>query len=334
MAETQQKSPPLVILLLLLFALIIVWAVEWLLIGISTEDIDIYTGSALRFGVAAVVIGLLIIILRIRIPLDRGSIISYLVIWLCTLMFPYLLCYWALRHIESSLTALIFTAYTFFVAVGAHFLVKGERLSFSKIIGALVCFGGLVLLFLGKMENPAIEGFWKPAHETTPRLVLLSMLAVLLATVFWAVQAIYIKLKAGHIHPLALVFIPVVLTSVSCGVISFLMRGNHANHWSQKALVCIIILAIFASAGAFFIYYYLLSKIHVSKLAMTAFVTPMVSVIFGIVFRQEWISRIGWFGVPLVIGGVILATKPWKAFQNNNSKRKVEEGSSSVSPHA
>ncbi|TET35742.1 MAG: DMT family transporter [Planctomycetota bacterium] len=319
MNNTTKTNPSLAFLLLLLAVLILIWAVEWLLIRICNEYIDIYTSTAVRFGIAAAVMAAFMLLFRIPVTFDRESIRLYVVVCIFSFIIPYFFCYWALLYIESALTALIFAVFPIIVAIGAHFFVPGERLTVSKLGGAIIGFVGIALLFIGKMKTPSLAGFWQPKHGVTSAQALLAMLAIVAATFSWAVQAIYVKLKAEGRHPFSFIFPGLLFSTIACAVVSAFHEPASPNIWSLRVRLYILLLAVFATVTAFALYYYLLSKFPVSKISMSAFVTPMVSVILGVTFGREAISRFGWYGIPLVIGGVVLATRPWEAFRTEKN---------------
>jgi drug/metabolite transporter (DMT)-like permease len=324
MSRIRNSTQSLAFLLLLLSVLILIWAVEWLLIRICNEYIDIYTSTAVRFAVASAVMGALMLLFRIPVRFDRESIIFYVGSCVFAFIIPDFFCYWSLLYIESALTALIFAVFPIIVAIGAHLFVPGEKLTASKLGGAVISFAGITLLFIGKMKTPSLAGFWQPKHGVTSAQALLAMLAIVAATFSWAVQAIYVKLKAKGRHPFSFIFPGLLFSAIVFAVVSAFHEPASPNIWSLKVRLYILILAVFATVAAFALYYYLLSKFPVSKISMSAFVTPMVSVFIGVTFGREAISRFGWYAIPLIIGGVVLATRPWEAFRNHaNSKEPL-----------
>jgi drug/metabolite transporter (DMT)-like permease len=314
MPGTGDRKTPLLVVFLLLGVIIVIWGSTWLVIREANEYTDIFTGLWLRFLIASVVQGLLLLILRIRVPMDRNALMLYGLLTVCAFFLPYLLVYWAETYIESALTALLFSAFPIFVIVFAHFIVPSDRLTKIRVIGVLVSMGGLALLFVGKIIHPESKGAWKPANFTMT-LGILAMLAAIGSSLVQAFQTVIVKLKGKNIHPMALIFLPMFFASCMFGVIALIMALTREpvkpNQWVWQAWTYILILAVLGSVVTFGTYFYLVQVLDVSKLSLNAFITPLFSLFVGLVFGNEAFSKIGYLGIPLAVGGVFLATRTW-----------------------
>ena len=92
----------------------------------------------------------------------------------------------------SSAWILLYTT-PFFHAVGAHYLLKGDRLSLNKVAGLVLAFAGIVFLLSKHASLPS-------------KSELVGDLLALFAAFFWAATTIYIKRrlveKVSHFHTL------------------------------------------------------------------------------------------------------------------------------------
>jgi drug/metabolite transporter (DMT)-like permease len=308
MPQSEPGKAPLWLVLTLLGLIIVIWGSTWLVIRIGNEYTDIFTGLALRFGIATALIGVLLLVLGIRIPLDKNAWLLYVLLWICAFFLPYMLVYWAQRYIESALTSLLFSVFPIFVIVFAHFIIPGDRMNWIKVIGTLVSLCGLVLLFVGKVQADPDPEKWNP-EKYTAGLGILAMLAVIGSAFVQAFQTVIVKLRGKDIHPMALIFIPMLLASVTFAVIMLFHEPEKPNRWTWEAWTCILILAVLGSVVTFGVYFYLVRVMEVSKLSLNAFITPLFSLFVGITFGREAISYLGWFGIPLAAAGVFLATR-------------------------
>ncbi|TET35741.1 MAG: DMT family transporter [Planctomycetota bacterium] len=310
MPQAEPGKAPLWLVLFFLGLIIVIWGSTWLVIRIGNEYTDIFTGLALRFGIASTVLGALLLVFRIRVPLDKNAWLLYFLLWGCAFFLPYMLVYWAQRYIESALTSLLFSVFPIFVIAFAHFIIPGDRMNWIKVIGALVSLCGLVLLFVGKVQADPDPEKWNPEKYTTG-LGALAMLAVIGSAFVQAFQTVIVKLRGKEIHPMALIFIPMLLAALTFAVITLFHEPEKKNVWVWQAWTCILILAVLGSVVTFGIYFYLVQVVEVSKLSLNAFITPLFSLFVGIVFGSEAISNLGWYGIPLAAGGVFLATRKW-----------------------
>jgi len=323
MPDAEHKEAPTWLVLTLLGLIVVIWGSTWLVIRIGNEYTDIFTGLAVRFGIATAVLGALLLIFRIRIPLDKNAWLLYLVLWICAFSLPYMLVYWAQNYIESALTSLLFSVFPIFVIMLAHFIIPGDRMNRIRVIGTMISFCGLVLLFAGKIQADPDPTKWSPEKYTTG-LGILAMLAVIGSAFVQAFQTVIVKLRGKNIHPMALIFIPMLLASVTFAVIMLFHEPAKPNRWTWEAWTCILILAILGSVVTFGIYFYLVRVVEVSKLSLNAFITPLFSLFVGITFGREAISFLGWFGIPLAAGGVFLATREWGTGKEEGNKKDID----------
>ena len=79
-----------------------------------------------------------------------------------------------------------------------------------------------------------------------------------------------------------------ILLAIALWLVGLATEGNPFQfNWTWKAVVCVLYLATMGSIVAFWLYYWLLSKIDVTKAMMIAFVTPLVAVFVGSFFGEE-----------------------------------------------
>jgi drug/metabolite transporter (DMT)-like permease len=83
-------------------------------------------------------------------------------------------------------------------------------------------------------------------------------------------------------------------------IVGLSSEGSPINfRWTPLAVICVLYLAIVGSIAAFWLYYWLLSKIDVTRAMMIAFVTPLIAVIVGSFFGER-------LGIETLIGGAMI----------------------------
>ena len=127
--------------------LTVVWGTTWAVIRVGLAGIPPFTGVALRFAVA----GLLLLAVAPRLGVRFGRSRRELLLWvsnaLLSFCVSYSVVYWSEQYIPSGLTAVLFATNPLFVAVVAHFLLPGERLGPAAALGLLLGFAGVALIF-------------------------------------------------------------------------------------------------------------------------------------------------------------------------------------------
>ena len=123
---------------------------------------------------------------------------------------------------------------------------------------------------------------------------------------FAAAQAsILVKAKAAGIHPASLVFCQMICGLPALIIYSLAREGNPLTfHWTWKAIVCVVYLAVFGTVAAFWLYYWLLSKIESTKAMMISLVTPLLAVIIGAIVLGETLPPQTGIGGLLIIAGI------------------------------
>jgi len=97
---------------------------------------------------------------------------------------------------------------------------------------------------------------------------------------------------------------------------SLIKEGNPLNfRWSWQAIICVLYLTIFGTIAAFWLYYWLLSKIESTKAMMISLVTPLIAVIVGVIVLGEKLPPQTGFGGILILAsiGLIVFRKKLKA---------------------
>jgi len=129
--------------------------------------------------------------------------------------------------------------------------------------------------------------------------------AVVIGSYAAAQASVLIKAKAGGIHPASL-----VLGQMICGlpfiiVYSLVQESDPFNyHWTWRSVVCVLYLTLVGTIAAFWLYYWLLSKIESTKAMMISLVTPLIAVLIGAVTLGETLPPQTFLGGVLIIAGI------------------------------
>ena len=92
----------------------------------------------------------------------------------------FLFIYWGLAFTSASRSVIFLYTHPFWVALGAHFLLKDDRLSVHKVVGLVLAFTGILSVF-GSRSTQLPAGYW------------IGDLMELAAALFWAITTLYVK---------------------------------------------------------------------------------------------------------------------------------------------
>ena len=119
-------------------------------------------------------------------------------------------------------------------------------------------------------------------------MAFLGCVGIVIGSYAAAQASILIKAKGGGFHPAALVFGQMICGLPLIIIYSLTVEGNPlVFKWTWKAVICILYLTIAGTIAAFWLYYWLLSRIESTKAMMISLVTPLVAVAIGAVTIGE-----------------------------------------------
>ena len=131
---------------LMLIALSTLWGGSFFFVAVSVQGLPPSTTAALRIGLAAIALNLLLWGMGIRIPLDRALWRDFLSMGLLNLAIPFALIAWAQTHIDSGLASIFNATTPFSTTIVAHFFTNDERIRAGRLIGVCIAFAGVVMI--------------------------------------------------------------------------------------------------------------------------------------------------------------------------------------------
>lgn len=277
---------PLIVWLLLC----VIWGTTWIFIKKGLEDLPPISFAALRFMVSCLLLIPILLWQKIEIPKDRKIWTFIILSGILQFFFNYGLLFWGEQFISSGLAAVLQAMIPAFGLVLARIFI-GEEITGVKVISILLGIMGVGVIFY---EQLTLNG----------TLALLGSLAVVIGAFGASVASVLTKARSQGLNPAGVVFWQMLIGQIPLWLVGLGLEGNPTKfYWTWQAVICILYLAVIGSIVAFWLYYWLLSKIDVTKAMMIAFVTPLVAVFVGSFFGEKLpIQTI--FGGMLILGSV------------------------------
>ena len=276
---------------------ICIWSTTWAVIRVGLDTMPPFTAAALRFAIAGA--GLLALALIRRVPLGRTRRERGL--WLIngTLNFAgsYGIVYWAEQWVPSGLTAVIFSSFPLFLAPLAHLMLPGERLTPRAGAGVLVGFAGIAVIF---SEDFALLGGPGVARGAV---------VMLGSPIVCAFSSAAVKRWGVGVHPLSLTSVPMLICAVILGTLALLFEGARPIIWNRAAMGSLLYLAIAGSGVTFLLYFWLLQRVKATRVALMAYVVPVLALFVGILFMGEPATPRTYLGAGVVVLGVAIASR-------------------------
>jgi drug/metabolite transporter (DMT)-like permease len=292
--------------------LCVIWGTTWIFIKIGLEDLPPIAFASVRFLLASVI--LLVVIFARRLPFPKTSSEWKLIAFTGVLQFSinYSTVFWSEQYITSGLAAVLQAMITVFGLVLAWFFLPNEKITTQKIIAVVVGVIGVAVIFIDQLRVEDLMAF-------------LACVAIVVGAYAAAQASILVKAKAGGIHPASLVFGQMICGLPPIVIYSLWYEGNPLNYnWTWRAVGSVLYLTILGTIAAFWLYYWLLSKIESTKAMMISLVTPLVAVVVGAIVLGEWLPPQTFFGGVLIIASIGLIVFRRKSFEQP-SRRNAEE---------
>lgn len=205
--------------------------------------------------------------------------------------------YWSEQYVPSGLASILFATFPLLVTLFAHWLLPGEPLRFRAAAGAVVAFGGVVVIFsedLAKIGGPKTK---------------FAAAVLLLSPLVSALSSVSIKKWGAEIHPISLAAMPMAVAAVVMAALALLFERDRAISWTPASIGALVYLSVFGSALTFTLYYWLLRHVRASHVALIAYATPIIAVATGVLFLNESLTSRMLVGGVLVIAGVAFTAK-------------------------
>jgi drug/metabolite transporter (DMT)-like permease len=293
---------------LMYFLICFFWGSSWYIIKVSLQYVTPFINLGSRFLISAFSIYLVMRYTNTRLDLSPTSVKLYLILGFFSYSIPFSLVYWAERTIPSSLASILFAMNPFFVAILSSIFIKEEFLSVPRIIGIILSFAGIILIFK--------DGLRIELSHYLP-----GMIAVILSALMQASIAVTIKKKGGHLSPLSMNFIPTLIAGIFLVTIGLFTENLSSNKFTIEAILMIIYLAVFVTVFNFTAYYSLLKKMSVVILSLTSFITPLIATFIGVVVGGEKLSKNISAGAFFVLTGILIAN--WEGLKKFYHQKKV-----------
>lgn len=295
--KNTQASPAMVVLA---FAILyIVWGSTYFFIQVAIHDIPPFIMGFLRFIASGLILAGWCFYQREKFWNKRNiriaSITGFLLLFIGTGAVIY-----AEKIIPSSLAAVLVSSSPLWFVILDKSQWKTNFTSKETIIGLVIGFIGVLLLFGDQFSNMNLSGNNGP--------IIAALLALVIGTISWAGGSLYSKYNAGGS---ALVNSSWQMLAAA---FAFLICSLFTGEWQSfqwqavptKAWLAVLYLVFFGSIIAYSAYVWLLSVRPVTQVSTYGYVNPVVAVLLGVFFANEKITWMQVLGLSVILTSVLL----------------------------
>lgn len=278
----------------LLIALSILWGGSFLFVGVAVKELPPFTIVLLRVAIAALALHIALRVLRIALPHDPATWTAFFGMGLLNNAIPFSLIVWGQTQIASGLASILNATTPIFTVVLAHALTKDERLTWPRMTGVLIGFGGIVVL----IGPEVLHGLEAAA---------LAQIAVLVAACSYAFAGIFgRRFKRMGVAPLATATGQVTASSILLLPLAAIVdRPWTLSMPGVEAWGAVIALALLSTALAYVLYFRILASAGAVNLLLVTFLIPPSAILLGVMVLHEALQVTELAGMALI--GVGLA---------------------------
>ncbi len=202
--------------------------------------------------------------------------------------------YFGLLYTDAARSVLFVYMTPFVVAVGAHFFLKGDRLTFLKTIGLALAFMGIFVVFGGR-------------PKTAKASMLLGDLLQITAAILWGATTLYIKkFMATRVEPIHTFLYQLFFSIPILLVVSLVLEPTWIYKVNVSIGVSLFYQSIIVAFISYFVWFKLIHEYSVSRLSAFTFFTPIFGVLFGVLILHEEMTISLMIGLPMVSMGIFM----------------------------
>ena len=282
---------------LIMVLLCFLWGAQSVSIKFSNEGVPPLMAATFRSVVAATLVWVYARIKNRGVAFPQGQSRHAIIVGLLFGL-EFLFLYWSLVYTPVSRSLIFMYTHPFWVALGAHFFLKNDRLTASKSVGLLLAFCGVVAVF--QARSPAL-----------PELHLIGDIMAILAAIFWAATTLYVKHIVGeveldHFQTLfAQLFYSIPILALGSVLFEFPARLD----FTPVVVTALFYQSVIVAFISYLVWFWLVGRHTVSRLAAFTSMAPVFGVILGGLVLKEPLTLLVWLGLACVAGGVYLVNQ-------------------------
>jgi drug/metabolite transporter (DMT)-like permease len=270
-----------------------IWSSSFMWIKIALQEVGPITLVAFRasFGL---LFGIVVILIR-RVPLPRTvkEWLPLLLVGLTNVAIPFFLISWGEQSIDSAVASILDATVPLFTILIAHLALRDDKITIPKMLGLIVGFVGIVVLMSKDIGA-------SPSS-------MLGQIAVIVASIFYAISAIYVRKFTEDTPGILRSAGPLVSASAIMWLGALVFESPVKLPQLGITRLALLFMGVLGSGLAFVMAFYLIHEIGPTRATMVTYLFPLGGVILGVTFLRE---RLTWqviAGAALIIASLAIA---------------------------
>jgi drug/metabolite transporter (DMT)-like permease len=273
---------------LMLVMLGIIWGGPFFFYAVALQELPTFTIVFLRVLIGTGVLWAVAITMGFKVPRGRGAWRDFFIMGLLNNAIPFTLIIWGQHHLASGLAAILNATTPFFTVLAANALTRDEKLSWNRLLGAIVGLAGVAAM----MGADVLAGL----GDALPY-----ELMVIAATIAYAFASIFgrrfattppIITAAGQTTASTVLMLPLVLA---------IDAPWQLPPPSAPVILAILGLAVICTSFAYILFFTILKRAGATNLVLVTFLVPVSAVLLGSLLLGERL------GPQHALGGLAIA---------------------------
>ena len=207
------------------------------------------------------------------------------------------LLYWGEARVPSGLAAVVYATIPLTSALMTRALGM-ERLTPAKVLGALVAFCGVGILFSSTLHAISTS---RPA----------GLVAIFVGATAASLGTVLLK-RGPRQDPFGANAVGCAVGAPLAGAVSFALAETHALPATLGAAWPLVYLTVAGSLGAYVIMSWLVNRWSVTRTAYVTVIVPVIALALGALVRHERLAPANVAGAALVLAGLLVGMRPEK----------------------
>ena len=278
----------------MLLGMCAVWGLNFVSIQVGNRGLPPLFASAIRSTGATVLIAIWAALFGKQLLVDRRRLLDGLIMGgMFTLEFLFL--YWGSSFTSASRSVLLVYTSPFWVAIGAHFLLRDDRLTWVKVAGLGLSFAGVAAVFRAPSGGLPANHLVGDGMEV-------------LAAVFWALTTLFVKhtMRVRPMSTFQVLFYQLAFSVPLLWLGALVFEHGEPLTFRLDSSLALLYQTVIVATVSYLLWFWLMRTQKVSSLHSFTFFTPLFGVIFGGLLLGEHLPLLLWLGLGCVAGGTYL----------------------------
>lgn len=278
----------------MLLLLSLLWGGSFFFVGIAVRDLPTLSIVALRVGMAAVVLWVVVGLLRRPVPRSRSVWAAFLGMGVLNNVIPFGLIVWGQHSIASGLASILNATTPLFTVAVAGMLLVDERMTRRKLAGLALGLTGVAVM----IGPAAVSGMGQHA---------LAQLACLGGALSYGCAAVFgRRFRRLSVDPIVVAAAQVVASALLLAPAALIVDAQWTLPMPPLTTWAALLgLAVLSTAAAYVLYFHILQRAGATSVSLVTFLIPVSAIALGVLVLGERLTALQLAGMALIAAGLL-----------------------------